>query len=424
MYSHSVEQLNSTRLKLTIAIEKSAISGAFKKVLNEIKSGAEIRGFRKGKAPEALIKKFYATEVAKKAYEEIVEASYQASIKNSEHQIVSYPMIEPIGKFNENDEFKYTATVDINPKVEISGYKELSLKLSQAEPNLDEQVQEALKRLARDNGSFSKDESGRAVEKNDYVTFDYSISVEGKELTDKSRKGVRLFLDGTNLSDLEAGVVGMKAGETKTFSVAFPEDYGDAELKGKKADFTAKVGAIEILNAPELNDEFAKRYNLESFEDMKRNVSNSLVGLNEKSKVTQLREQIISQVLEKNSFEVPESLIEGTIDRAIAEANSRQPKNAQANPEDETVREQYKEWAGKEVKGVLALGHIARLEGMTVEDKEVSAEMVTFAAQSGMRPQDLVKRYGAPIIEEFRGKVLIDKVLKHIISLNNVAAAD
>jgi trigger factor len=420
MYNHSVEEVNSTRRKFRISIEKKAIATAFQKALGQVQASAEIRGFRKGKAPEALIKKFYANEVVKKAYEQVVEDSYQQSIKAVDFQIVSYPMIEPEGQFTESSEFNYTATVDINPKVEITGYKELSLKQVGPDGDIEAQTEQALKQLTRDNSTFTADGTGRAAAKDDFLTFDCTLKLDGKVLESQSRTGTRIQLDGTNFADLEAGLLGMKAGETKTFTVNFPATYRDEEVAGKSVEFTATLKTIDNLNAPALDDEFAKKFGVENVEELRRNVRNSLANLNEKNRINQFRDQIISQILEKNSFEVPESLVEGTVDRAISEANSQLDKKSQLDGTKEDVRAGYREWALKEVRGVLALGHIARTEGLTVDDKEVSAEMAVFALQTGTRVQDIFRQYGSPIIEEFRGKVLIDKVLKHLIGLNNI----
>ena len=424
MNKHSIEEVNSTRRKFKITIGKPAIADAFKKALSEIQTGAEIRGFRKGKVPEALIKKFYAGEVARKAYERVVEATYQDTIKEVDFQIVSYPMIEPEGQFQENDEFSFSATVDINPKVEITGYKELALKQTEPDADIDEQVAKTLAQLSRDNGSYDKETTGRAAQKDDFVSFDYSMKLDGKELESRARTNARIQLDGTNISDIESNLTGLVPGQSKTFSVTFSADYRDEELQGKTVEFAATLKSVDLLNAPEIDDAFAKRFGAETVDEFKRNIRNSLANMLERNKIAQFRDQIIDQVLSKNAFEVPESLVEGTIDRAVAEANGRVEKKAQQDSNDEQVRNQYREWALKEVRVVLALGHIARAESLTVDDKEVSAEMATFAAQTGARVQDLIRQYGAPIFEEFRGKVLIDKVLKHLIGLNKVEIAN
>ena len=419
MYTHKVEDVNSTRKKFEISVAKGAVVEAFSKALGQVQTSAEVRGFRKGKAPQALIKKFYAGEVAKRAYQELVEESYQESIKAVDFQIVSYPNIEPQGEFKEDADFVFHATVDINPKVEIQGYKDLVLKQKGADPVLDDQIEKTITQIRRERGKVNA-ETSKASAEGDLVTIDYTLALDGTALEDKKANGVRIALDGSNLADLEAGLKGLAIGASKKFNVHFPAEYVDATLQGKTVEFNATLKSLESVAPAELNEEFAKTLGAESIEALKENIRKSLQGMNERNKVAKLKDQILEQVLQKNAFEVPESLIEGTIDRSISENNSQRSKESQLDGSNEEVRAQFRDWATKEVKGVLALGHIARAESLTVDDKEVSAEMASFAVQTGTHPQQLVKQYGSAIIEEFRGKVLIDKVLKHLVGLNTV----
>lgn len=419
-YTSTVEEVNSTRRKFRITVEKKAVQDAFARAVADVRGNAEIKGFRKGKVPEPLVRKFFENDVRKKAYEQIVEKSYQESIKNAEFQIVSYPMIEVEGQFQDTTDFVYTATVDINPQVDITGYKELALKATGEEPKVEEQVEKTLSQIAKENGKINVETTGRAAQANDLVKFDYTVSVDGAELADRARTDSRIELDGSNFADLENGIKGMKVNETKTFGVTFPADYRDEALKGKTASFTVTLKEISTVEPAQLDDEFVKRFGAPSMEEFRRTVRDSIANMNEKQLVAQLKDQIMKQILEKNAFEVPESLVEGTIDRAVAEANAGRDKKSQLDPNNEQVRAQYQEWALNEVRGVLALGHIARLEGLTVDDKEVGQEMAQFAASTGTRIQDIVRQYGSQIIEEFRGKVLIDKVIKHLIGLAKV----
>lgn len=423
-HSSTIEEINSTRRRIRISVPSNLVKEAFSAAINEVQQSAEVRGFRKGKVPTNLVRKFFDGDVRKKAYEKVVENSYQGAIKDAEFQIVSFPHIEPEGQFSETGEFVFTATVDINPKVEISGYKDLVLKSTEKDTlDIEEQVARTVAQLSKENGTFTKETAVRPVAKGDFANIDYTLSLAGKELSGRARKGARIELDGTNIADLEAGLVGITAGETKTFPVKFPTDYRDTELAGQTVEFKATLNTIEILHAPEINDEFAKRFGAESLEAFRRSVRESLANIAEKNKVAMFRDQIIKQVLEKNQFEVPESLIEGTVDRAVAEANGRLDKKAQLDPNNEEVRNKYRDWALTEVRGVLALGHIARSEALTVDDKEVSSEMASFAMQTGTNIQSLIKQHGSQIIEEFRGKVLIDKVIKHIIGLSKIEPA-
>jgi len=415
MTTAQIEEINSTRRKFRIEVPSNSVKTAFNVAVTEIQQTAEIKGFRKGKVPPALVKKFFAQDVVKKAYEKAVNESYGEAIKGIDFQIVSFPMIDVEGQFEEGKQFIYTATVDINPKVEIQGYKELTLKASEVEPSIDDQLARALRQLASDADALSLESSGRGATKQDVVKVDYTIAVDGKELTERAAKGITLHLDGSTLPELEAGIVGMKTGEVKKIKVTYPETIGDENLKGKSAEFNLTLNSIHILDVTTLKDDFAVRFGAENLDALRVNMKNSITNMNDRNKVAKFKDQIIKMILEKNSFEVPESLVEGTIDRAVADANSRREKGSQLDSNDEKVRSEYRDWALGEVKGVLALGHIARQEELTVDDQEVGQEITNFAMQTGMRPQDLIKNYGQRVIEEFRGKVLVDKVLKHLV---------
>lgn len=420
MTTAQIEEINSTRRKFKIEVPANSVKSAFDVAVTEIQKSAEIKGFRKGKVPSALVKKFFAQDVVKKAYEKAVNESYGEAIKDVDFQIVSFPMIDVEGQFEEGKQFTYTATVDINPKVDIEGYKELSLKSSDAEPSVDEQLERSMRQLAADADALAVETSGRAAAKKDAVKVDYTVSVDGKELSERAAKGVTLHLDGSTLPELENGILGMKSGETKKISLSYPEAFADEALKGKTAEFNLTLNSIHVFELSALNDDFAKKFGAENVDALRENMKNSINNMNERNKVAKFKDQIIQMILEKNSFEVPESLIEGTIDRAVADANSRREKGSQLDSNDQKVRDDYREWALREVKGVLALGHIARQEGLTVDDKEVGQEITNFAMQTGMRPQDILSNYGQQVIEEFRGKVLVDKVLKHLVGLAKI----
>ncbi|NBX18243.1 MAG: trigger factor [Proteobacteria bacterium] len=420
MTTPQIEEVNSTRRKFRIEVPSSSVKSAFDVAVSEIQLSAEIKGFRKGKVPSALVRKFFAQDVAKKAYEKAVNDSYSEAVKTVDFQIVSFPMIDVEGQFEEGKQFTYTATVDINPKVEIQGYKELTLKTKEKEPEIDDQVSRTIRQLASDADRLVEETSGRAAAKQDAVKVDYKINVDGKELAERASAGVTLHLDGSTLPELEAGIIGMKTGETKTIKVVYPETVGDENLKGKTAEFKLTLNSIHVFDLTKLDDVFAQRFGAENLDALRSTMRNQIQNMNERNKVAQFKDDIIKQILDKNTFDVPESLIEGTIDRAVADANSRREKGSQLDSNNETVRNQYREWATSEVKGVLALGHIARQEGLTVDDREVGQELTTFAMQAGVRPQDLLKNYGQQVIEEFRGKVLVDKVLKHLVGLAKV----
>lgn len=415
-FSSTIEEVNSTRRKFKISVPAASIKLVFSEVATEIQKTAEVRGFRKGKAPQALIRKFYFGDIVKKAADKVINNAYSDAAKTVDFQIVSYPHIEPENQFEENKDFQFSATVDINPKVEIKDYANLTVKLNKTlNINAEDELEKLLNNYSRILGNTQKDESGRALAAGDVANVSYKVFSAGQEIKDKETNEQMIELNGTNLPAIEEAILGLKANETKNFSVTFPENYQDNELKGQTVEFHLTVNSVETLVPAPLDDAFATRLGHQTMEEARKNLLETIKRSNEEARSSAAFAQIVDHVLEKNNFEVAESLIESTIDRAIAEANASAAKNAQVNKEDEQVRAGYREWASKQVRGILALGHIARQEEIVVSDDEMLRDMASYAMANRMDPRELIKRAGTQIYDEFRGQVMIRKVVSKIL---------
>lgn len=424
-FSSIIEEVNSTRRKFKISVPAASIKIAFSEVASEIQKTAEVRGFRKGKAPQALIRKFYFGDIVKKAADKVINNAYSDVAKTADFQIVSYPHIEPENQFDENNDFQFSATVDINPKVEIKDYSNLTVKLNKnLNINAEEELDKLLNNYARILGKTEKDESGRALVKGDVANVSYKVFSAENELKNKETNSQMIELNGTNLPAIEEAILGLKAGESKTFSVTYPENYQDNELKGLTVEFQLVVNSVETIVPAELNDEFATRLGHKTIEEAKINLLETIKKSNEEARSSSAFAQIVDHVLAVNNFEVAESLIESTIDRAIAEANANAAKNAQINKEDEQARAGYREWASKQVRGILALGHIARQEEIVVSDDEMLRDMASYAMANRMDPRELIKRAGTQVYDEFRGQVMIRKVISKILEKAQIEYID
>ena len=424
-FSSTIEEVNSTRRKFKISVPAASIKIAFSEVASEIQKTAEVRGFRKGKAPQALIRKFYFGDIVKKAADKVINNAYSDVAKTADFQIVSYPHIEPENQFDENNDFQFSATVDINPKVEIKDYSNLTVKLNKnLNINAEEELDKLLNNYARILGKTEKDESGKALVKGDVANVSYKVFSAGNELKEKETNSQMIELNGTNLPAIEEAILGLKAGESKTFSVTYPENYQDNELKGLTVEFQLVVNSVETIIPAELNDEFASRLGHKTMDEAKTNLLENIRKSNEEARSSSAFAQIVDHVLAVNNFEVAESLIESTIDRAIAEANANTAKNAQVNKEDEQVRAGYRDWASKQVRGILALGHIARQEEIIVSDDEMLRDMASYAMANRMDPRELIKRAGTQVYDEFRGQVMIRKVISKILEKAQIEYID
>lgn len=420
-YTSTIEEINSTRRKFKIHVPADSVQKAFSSALNKVQKKVKIRGFREGKVPPALVRQFHMHEIAKEAADEVVQKAYSECVKQADFQVVSHPHIEPENQFEENKDFEFSAIVDINPKVEIKDYKGLNIKLDENfNKNLDEEVENLLGSYSRVFGKREKVEADRPVEKGDFANISYHLYIDGKENSQKEVKNQSVEINGTHIPEIENALVGMKAGESKVFPVTFAADYRDQDLQGKQAEIHLTLNAIETFTPAVLNDELAQKIGYSNFEDAMKQIRDMVHSTHSRMKTNSALEQVINSVLEKNDFEVAESLIDNSIDRIIAEENSRLPKEQQLDAKDESTRKTFFDDAKKQVRGVLALGHIARQENITVSDDEMFQELSNFAMRNRIDPRVLIKQVGNQIFDEFRGQVMMHKVVEFILNHGHI----
>lgn len=420
-YSSTIEEVNSTRRKFKISVPASSIQSTFQAVALEIQKTAEVRGFRKGKAPATLIRKFFMNDILKKAADRVINDAYSEVSKTADFQIVSYPHIEPDNQFDENKEFQFSATVDINPKVEIKDYNNLSVKLNEnLKIDLEAECDKFLNSYAKAVTKPVLDTSDRALVKGDVANVSYKVFLEGKELEGKEVINQNIELNGANIQAVEDSLFGMKAKENKVFSVTLPETFRDEELKGKTVEFHLTLNSVSTLELPSFDDELAKKLGQESIEKVRENLRKSIQKYNDDARVQAAFDQVVEQILSRNSFDVAESLIESTVDKMIADQNTRLAKDQQINPEEEVSRQKYRDLANSQVRGVLALGHIARQESITVSDEEMYQNLSEYASANRMDPRQLVQKGGKQLIDEFRGQVMVHKVVAKLLETAEV----
>jgi trigger factor len=415
-YTSTIEEVNSTRRKFRVNVDKSVVAASINKALLDVQKTAQLKGFRKGKVPAQLVRKFFIQDVRQKALEDVFQQTYPKVSEESQLQIVSSPKVDVVGAFEDGQDFVYEATVDVNPQVEIQGYKGLKLSIEKSKlPDLEDQIKQTRERFLRNAARFEEVAGRDTVQKDDYVTMDYRILDGETPLKGQARKGARMLLDGSNLPEVESGLVGAVVSKTALLPVTFPESHPDAALRGKSLNFEVTVRAIETLKLPDVDEEFVKKFGFGSPEDFEKSLRETVGNAIAKQRAEILRVEILKQVVPANPFEVPESLIDNTIDRAIAETNARLAKSEQLKSDDPAVRARFKDKALEDVRAVLALGHIARMEQLKVDEAAVAKEISQFAMENGMAPEQIIRQYGRQAIDEFRGKVLIDKVVDMII---------
>ena len=267
---------NANELKLSFEVEAAKFDEAIKKVYAKSAKYFNIPGFRKGKAPMAIVEKHYGPEIFyEDAFNEIVPEIYERELKENNIEAVSKPDLD-VTQIGKGQDLKFTAVVQIKPEVKLGKYKGITLK--KVEYNVsDEDIEHELGHMAERNARIVPVED-RPVENKDITVIDFEGSVDGVKFEGGKAEGHELEIgSGSFIPGFEDQIIGMKVGEEKDIKVKFPDDYFSEDLKGKEAVFHVKLHEIKKKELPEINDDFAKDASeFETLEELKNSIKEKI----------------------------------------------------------------------------------------------------------------------------------------------------
>jgi len=262
----SVESVNSIKKKLNFEIPAEKVSAEVDKAYAEIRKHAAVKGFRKGKVPMGLIEKHYGDKMADDVLKNLVQDTYFKAVTEQGLNPVSFPVIES-DQLKPGQPFKYSATVEVFPDVELKDY--LGLELAKEQLVVDEAAVAArLKEMQERLAQLAPAPEGHAAALGDFVIFDFKGTLDGVPFEGGEAEDFQLELgSGRFIPGFEEQLAGMTAGTSGTVKVTFPEGYGNETLSGKPAEFAVAIKEIKVKDLPELNDDFAKEFG-EEFETL------------------------------------------------------------------------------------------------------------------------------------------------------------
>lgn len=414
------KEKNIIELEITVGAEK--FNEAMKKAYAKNVKKFNIPGFRKGKAPMQIIKKFYGEGVF---YEDAInyccDDTYPKAISENNIKPVDYPQID-IVQIGEGKDFIYKAEVSTYPEVELGEYKGVEVKEISYEVT-EEEVQERLKSVQDSNARIEEKKDG-AVEKGDIAVIDFKGYVDGAAFEGGEAKDYELEIgSGSFIDNFEDQLVGLKIGEEKEVVVNFPEEYGREDLNGKEAKFEVKINNIKFKELPALDDEFAKEVSeFETLEAYKEDLVKQMKEINDFRAKKELEEAVIDKVCENAKMEIPEVMIEKEIDMMLKDLEMRlkyQGLDLEAyyeytNNTEEKVREFMRENAEKRVKTELVISKIAEIEKIEATEEEINEKAKEMAKQYG--EENIEKT--AELIAKSQGNLLkIDIVNEKVIDM-------
>ncbi|HEY5672266.1 MAG TPA: trigger factor [Malonomonas sp.] len=428
MMNVTVEEVSAIRKKLIIEVAADVVATEIEKAYQKVAKTADLKGFRKGKVPRAILEKHYAPRVASDVAGSLVNNSlYKAMIENK-IEPVSQPEIIESGAVAKGQSYSYQAEVDVRPQVVAKDYTGLKLekeKFSFNEDVVEQQLaQMATSRVQLDVTSRKKAREG------DTVIIDFTGFLDGTEFENGAAKDYQLELgSGSFIPGFEEQVVGMKREEEKEINVNFPESYGAKELAGKPVVFKVVLNEIKEKIEPKIDDDFAKESGAESLAALKASIRENAVKQEEGRIKGQLQEQLMNALVANNPFEVPEGMVENQLlhlkDNFTQRLKSQGMSLEMLGLNDENFNKTYHDMALQQVKGELLLDSIAEQEKLTADDAEVEEKIKSIAEEANAPLADVQKYFeNAQARDGLRGQLLSDKVIAALLEKSVVTEVE
>jgi trigger factor len=408
------EKEENRQVFLNIEMEPAEMKEALDESYKRLALRADIPGFRKGKAPRAVLERYIGKDrLLEDTLNNLLPQAYEKALKEQELEPFASPDIE----ITQTDPVIFKATVPLPPIVELGDYQSLRLKPEPPEAIGDE-LDNLIEQLRRQHSTWEPAE--RAAGFDDLVTMDIDSQVEGKPFI--KQEGVQYQLHKTQTAPAPGfaeKLVGMKGGEEKEFKLQLPADYAQAELAGKEASFKVKITEVKQLRLPELNDEFAVAVNPEfkSFDGLKKRITENLKLMAEDRARREFEEKVVDASVDLSQVDFPPLLVELEIDHTLEQQARQLQANNMAMEEylsrigkkEEELREELRPAATKRVIRSLVLGRITEAEKVTVNSEEIDAELDRMIDGAGEKKDEAKKQLNSPQVRGSLGQMLVTR---------------
>lgn len=418
-----VEKLETNVIKLEIRVEAEKFDAAITKAYNKNKTRYNIPGFRKGKVPMAMVKKFYGVEAFyDDAVNFAIDESYPAALAEENIRPVDYPQID-IVELGEGKELVYTATVTTYPEIELGEYKGLDIKKPVYEVE-DTEIEKQIAEMQEKNARIEIKKEG-TVAKGDIAVIDFKGYIDGTAFEGGEGSDYSLEIgSGTFIDNFEDQLIGLAIGDKKEVNVSFPESYGKDDLNGKAAMFEVEIKSIKVKELPELDDEFAKDVAaVDSFAELKENLKNTLVKNNDEKAEREFEEAVITAIIESSKMDIPEAMVSKEIDAMLQDLEGRlkyQGLSLEQYMEftgntTEKMRDFMKENAERKVKADLVLEAVSKAEEIKATEEQLNARALELGRIYGPKdPEKMAKILVKSQKNMIEKDIVIENTLKFI----------
>ena len=419
-----LKDISATRKVITVTITSEEVSLHEEKLIKEFKQQAKIPGFRAGKALDSMLRSRYAKDLKQELKQRVVAQAHQEGVAGADLEVFNIVDMDD-GEILSGQAASITFTIDVVPDFELPDYEGLKVKEASAEAS-DEEVTNTLDQLLGQRAEYNV--ADKAAEKGDYVQCGYEGKIGDELVADlvpdatmygsqettweeagsEDAPGVRAVID---------GLVGMRAGETKEVTMAYPDDFKPQALAGKTAVYSLKVKEVREKVIPVMDEAFFTSLQVKDEEELRDRLAENITNQKKQQNANAQRQQITEELLKCVDFPIPESGLDSETDSVLREFMQRNIQQGVSQDELEKHKESLHDGASKaahdRIKSRMILSKIAEKEKIQVENKDFSRMIMMEAQKLGQNPEKLVKelRKDQRRINNMRHEIILGKTM-------------
>ncbi|OPL15872.1 MAG: hypothetical protein AVO38_09275 [delta proteobacterium ML8_D] len=419
-----VEDIGPIQKRLSVEIPADVVSKEFDSAYNELKKGANIKGFRKGKAPRSILERHYGPQVENEVLGKLIKQSLPDALKEANVDLILDPQMDSTSPLKTAEAFSYSAVLDIWPEFEVPKYKGIELEEPLVEVS-EKEINEQLEALRRHFATVEGVEEDRPVKKGDLAVIDYTGEINGEPVQGIAEENYYLEVGAGYFNAVfEEKMLGMTRGSERYIEVSYPEDALNAKVAGHTVRFRVVLKAIKERILPELNDDFAKQVsaNIKDVEELRNRMRSQLETDKQEAAKSSLRQQFLERLREQVDFPVPDRLVDAKltqmVDNVIGHLQERGVDLERAGMSEDRLRLKMREEAVAQVKTEMILDKIAEIENIGVDHDQVSEYAKYAESQSqrlGMDKQQLQNAMVQNVLPKLRAKKTMDFLLKQAV---------
>lgn len=414
----SVESTGALERRMEVQVPAERVEKAVDERLQRMSRTVRLKGFRPGKVPVKVVRQQFGQQVRQEVLGDVMQSTFNEAVLQEKLSPAGGPRIEPIN-LEQGGDLKYRAVFEVLPQIDLQGLEALSIDRPTATVSSAD-VDAMIQNLREQRPTYTVVE--REAQDADRVTVDFEGTVDGQPFEGGKGEGIAVELGaGRMLADFEAGLRGVKAGETKVIELTFPANYPAANLAGKQAKFAIAVQQVEERKLPELDAEFCKAYGVEEGgidrlrgevqENMERELADAVKA--------RVKKQVLDGLLAANPLELPKSMVDAQVrDLQIDAARRMGARDASQIPPPDG----FQESARRRVALSLLIGEIIRNENIQVDQAQVQARFEELSQQYPDSGQALQQYRSNPQFRrQMEAAVLEDQVIEWLTRRAQVA---